>query len=144
MIRFRRTSPDVRLEMTPMIDVIFLLLTFFIFALVLMVRAEVLDVKLPEIGAGREPTGELITIALERDGRIVVDGQAVELGGLVERVRRLQDQRPEARLVVAVDREGRSGAFIQVADTLAGAGLGEFGIIGTRAEEGGGESEEEP
>lgn len=144
MIRFRRTSPDVRLEMTPMIDVIFLLLTFFIFALVLMVRAEVLDVQLPEIGAGEKPSGELITIALERDGRIVLDGQPVELGGLVERVRTLRHERPEAKLVIAVDREGRSGALIQVADTLAGAGLGEFGIIGTQAEEDAGGSEEAP
>lgn len=144
MIRFRRTSPEVRLEMTPMIDVIFLLLTFFIFALVLMVRAEVLDVKLPELGAGEAPSGELITVAIEQDGRLVVEGQVVELSGLVERVKRLQEERPEARLVVAVDREGRSGVLIQVADALAGAGLGEFGIIGTRAEEGRGESEEEP
>ncbi|MCL4221561.1 MAG: biopolymer transporter ExbD [Phycisphaerales bacterium] len=144
MIRFRRTSPDVRLEMTPMIDVIFLLLTFFIFALVLMVRAEVLDVQLPEIGAGEKPSGELITIAMERDGRIVVDGQPVELEGLVDRVWMLKGERPQARLVIAVDREGRSGALIQLVDTLAGAGLGEFGIIGTQAEEGGGESEEGP
>lgn len=127
-----------------MIDVIFLLLTFFIFALVLMVRAEVLDVQLPEIGAGEKPSGELITIAMERDGRIVVDGQPVELEGLVDRVWMLKGERPQARLVIAVDREGRSGALIQLVDTLAGAGLGEFGIIGTQAEEGGGESEEGP
>ncbi|KAA0213711.1 MAG: biopolymer transporter ExbD [Leptolyngbya sp. PLA3] len=144
MIRFRRTSPEVRLEMTPMIDVIFLLLTFFIFALVLMVRADVLDVKLPQIGAGQEPSGELITIAIEQDGRVAVDGQAVELGELVERVKALRSERPEARLVIAVDREGRLGVFIQVADTLAGAGLGEFGIIGTQAEEDGLEPEKEP
>lgn len=135
--------------MTPLIDVVFLLLTFFIFALVLMVRADVLDVKLPEIGAGEAPKGELITIALDQDGRVLLEGEPTELSMLGERVRGLRLERPEARLVIAVDREGRSGELIKLADTLAGEGLGEFSIIGTRpgegesggAEAGSGESE---
>lgn len=144
MIRFRRTSPEVRLEMTPLIDVVFLLLTFFIFALVLMVRAEVLDVKLPEIGAGQEPTGALVTIALNRDGLILVEGEPTTLDAVGDRVRGLLAQRPQARVVVAVDREGRSGALIRLADTLAAEGLGEFSIIGTRPEEGASAPEQRP
>ena len=42
----RRTDHDTRVEMMPLIDVGFLLLTFFIYAMVLMVRAEVLPVPL--------------------------------------------------------------------------------------------------
>lgn len=122
--------------MTPLIDVVFLLLTFFIFALVLMVRADVLDVKLPEIGAGEAPEGELITIALDQDGQVLLEGRPTELAALGERVRALRSEKPEARLVIAVDREGRSGELIKLADTLAAEGLGEFSIIGTRPAEG--------
>ena len=130
--------------MTPLIDVVFLLLTFFIFALVLMVRAEVLDVKLPEIAAGEAPSGDLVTIVLDQEGAILVEGEPTGLDALGERVRALLAERPEARLVVAVDREGRSGELIKLADTLAAEGLGEFSIIGTQAEEGTGTPEERP
>ena len=42
----RRSEHETRVEMMPLIDVVFLLLTFFIYAMVLMVRAEVLPVPL--------------------------------------------------------------------------------------------------
>ncbi len=40
VLRIRRPQHEARVEIMPLIDVIFLLLTFFIYAMVLMVRAE--------------------------------------------------------------------------------------------------------
>jgi len=130
--------------MTPLIDVIFLLLTFFIFALVLMVRAEVLDVKLPEISGGQAPSGDMVSIALDRAGRITIEAEPVSLESVPARVRELLEVRKGARLVIAVDRDGSSGALIRLADVLASSGLGEFSIIGTDAKEGRAASEQEP
>ena len=42
----RRTEHETRIEMMPMIDVIFLLLTFFIYAMALMIRAEMLPMEM--------------------------------------------------------------------------------------------------
>jgi len=131
MVRFRRSSPEVRFEMTPLIDVVFLLLTFFIFALVLMVRANVLDVQLPEVGSGPAAEGITVTIAIDRENRLFVDGQAVEEGALVEAVRAKMSESPDARLVIAADQASASGVLIRLADLLGREGLGEFSIIGT-------------
>lgn len=130
MIRFRRTSPEVRFEMTPLIDVIFLLLTFFIFALVLMVRANVLDVALPEVGSGPAAGGTTVTIAINRANMLFVDGEAVEREALIETVRGRLAEQPNARLVIAADRASASGSLIGLADLLSREGLGEFSIIG--------------
>lgn len=131
MIRFRRTSPEVRFEMTPLIDVVFLLLTFFIFALVLMVRANVLDVSLPEIGSGPNAQGVTVTIVLDAQAQLFVDGEPVNSDSIIEAVRNRLETEPEARLVVAADRHSASGALIGLADLLSREGFGAFSIIGT-------------
>jgi len=137
MRRVRRMSGDVHIEMTPMIDVVFLLLTFFVFTMVLMVRADVLDVNLPEIGSGRSAESVIpITIAISDTGAIFVNSEAVDMDGVVERVEALRQELGEGALVLAVDTDSPAGVMIGLADVLTGAGLGEFSIIGHRQPEG--------
>jgi len=137
----RRSSPDVRLELTPLIDVVFLLLTFFVFSLVLMVRADVLDVKLPELSAGRTADRTpAITIVIDEDGGLFVEGEATELSEIGGRVRAIREERGEtAPLLLAVDELGRAGDLIELADTLNAEGIGEFSVIGRPADPGGSE-----
>jgi biopolymer transport protein ExbD len=136
MRRIRRSSMDEpRLEIMPLIDVIFLLLTFFVFALTLMVRAEVLDIRLPAIGAGQAPErAGLITVAVDDAGAVFVNGEGATTDTLVERIRLLQEQaeaRGEAvRIVVAADQEGRSGDLLAVLDLLASGGIGDVSVLG--------------
>ncbi len=132
MRRVRRSSAGVRLELTPLIDVVFLLLTFFVFSVVLMVRADVLDVRLPELTAGRAADGaRTITVAIDETGAVFVEGDAVERGMVAARVRELRDERgADAKILLAVDEGGRAGDLIRLADELSGAGLGEFSVLG--------------
>jgi biopolymer transport protein ExbD len=135
MRRYLVTSPEPRMEMTPLLDVVFLLLTFFIFALVLMVRAEVLDITLPRLTGGTpaEP-GAAITVALDANGRVYVDGQWVDRDGMVDSIRATQQEHEAEgitpRLFVAADEGGRSGDLIALLDVLARSGLGDFSVVG--------------
>lgn len=134
MRRVRRMSSDVHIELTPMIDVVFLLLTFFIFAIVMMVRADVLDVNLPELAAGHSADRSIpITIAITHEGELFVNSEPVKLDNIVEHVQALRAEQPEGVLVLAVDTQSPAGVMISLADTLTGAGLGEFSIIGHRS-----------
>ena len=56
MRAIRRTDHEMRIEIMPLIDVIFLLLTFFIYAMVLLVRAEMLPMELPEFTSAAPAT----------------------------------------------------------------------------------------
>ncbi|MEZ6242311.1 MAG: biopolymer transporter ExbD [Phycisphaerales bacterium] len=132
MRRVRRSSAGVRLELTPLIDVVFLLLTFFVFSVVLMVRADVLDVKLPELTAGRSAEGaRTITVTIDDQGKVFVEGEAVERGAIGDRIREIRAQRGEdSPILLAVDESGRAGDLIRLADELSAAGLGEFSVLG--------------
>jgi biopolymer transport protein ExbD len=100
----RRTKHETRIEMMPLIDVVFLLLTFFIYAMVLMVRAEVLPVPLEsyDSGVAAVPRSSIsVTIAV--DGNIYVGRSIVlpqDVGQAV--IRKLEDN-PDAVIYLIVE-----------------------------------------
>lgn len=117
-----------------MIDVVFLLLTFFIFSIALMVRADVLGVSLPDLTSGVEAERvEPITVTLRADGSVSLMGEAVAREGLVEAIRTLRQTRPDAPVLLAADVEAGAGQLIELADALVGAGITRFSVVGRRA-----------
>ena len=76
----RRTEHDTRVEIMPLIDVVFLLLTFFIYAMVLMVRVEVLPVPFESYISGETATPKpAISITIAIDGNVYIDTTVVTL-----------------------------------------------------------------
>ena len=139
-MRLRRSaSGDAKLELTPLIDVVFLLLTYFIFSMILMTRADVLDVRLPTLGAaGQIDPGVAITVALTSDGSLAVNGDAVDLAGVAARITELREAEPDARVLLAVDVNGTAGDMLRVTDALLAAGISDFSVL---AQPGGAESQ---
>ncbi len=100
----RRSEYETRVEMMPLIDVIFLLLTFFIYAMVLMVRAEVLPVPLESYasGAPAEPRTS-ISVTIGVDGNIYVNRDIVGLERIAETVQHELKDDPNAAIYVVVE-----------------------------------------
>lgn len=137
MRRLRRLNTTTTIELTPMIDVVFLLLTFFIFSIALMVRADVLGVSLPDLTSGQQAErSEPITVTLRADGSVWLMGEAVERGELVEALRTAHEARPDAPVLLAADVNADAGQLIELADALVGAGITRFSVVGRRAAEG--------
>ncbi|MFW5681584.1 MAG: ExbD/TolR family protein [Phycisphaeraceae bacterium] len=98
MRRIRRSSESARVEMTPLIDVVFLLLTFFILSMLVTVRAEVLPVQLSPVGTGEsvEP-GRILAITIDARGEFYVDREPVPEQELDRRLEALADMPDEQR-----------------------------------------------
>lgn len=87
LYRVRRTA--VGFNMTPMIDVVFLLIIFFLVSNHLAQREQRLPVELPSAVAGQRQTSEgavRMTISVQADGRIWQDGQWLSRSQLLERL----------------------------------------------------------
>lgn len=131
MRRIRRTSTEPRLELTPLIDVVFLLLTFFVFSLVLMERVNLLRIDLPVLGAGeRSGSPETITLLLDASGRLYLNAEPVEPGAVADRIRALREGRDDMPLFIATDEGGRTGDLLRLLDRLSAEGITEFSFIG--------------
>ena len=138
MRRVRRHSPEARIELTPLIDAVFLLLTFFIFSLVLMIRASSIDLTLPGLSAGSEAEATPRTvISIDRTGKYYLDDSPITLDQLAESLRgragqpdNQPDIQPDQPIVVAIDARCPSGAWIALLDRLTSMGLRNVAILG--------------
>ncbi|MCC6680800.1 MAG: biopolymer transporter ExbD [Phycisphaeraceae bacterium] len=146
----RRHDDEVRLELTPLIDVVFLLLTFFIFSLVVMVRANLLPVELIGIGSGEPAAGEpLQAVTIDRDGRYFLNQQPIEPDALRARLEELAGQEKPPRLYVGIESTSsidRGPLLLQLIELARQAGLDDLAFIGPPPEgmkaEGGGRKAE--
>ncbi len=131
-MKIRRSRLETRLDMTPLIDVVFLLLTFFIFAMVLMVRADVLSIVLPKVGTGVKATSpDRVLVTLTEQGKVLVDGEPTPTGDVGPRLVAILAEKPGAVVLLAADARAPAGGLIELANTLVGVGIGEFSIIGS-------------
>lgn len=127
MLTLRRSQHEVRMEIMPLIDVIFLLLTFFIYAMVLMVRAELLPVQMQEFASGTPAMpAPAVTLSLDMKGDLYLDRQLITLDEVVERLEVALAENPETVIYLAADERGendRLPLFLKLYDRLAHAGL---------------------
>lgn len=108
-VRLRRSEPPFRVELTPLIDVIFLLLTFFIYAMVLMDRIELVPLDLKPLEAGvvvadaAPPPAR--TLSLDGEGAMFLDRDSITLDAVVPELRKALEADPETVLYLAVSDE---------------------------------------
>jgi len=100
------SDDEVVPNLTPMIDVVFLLLIFFMVATTFANLEKEMDLKLPEAISGRAEemeTDEVIINVLE-DGRLKVGTDYYDLEGLVERLKRAQRANPDIPVMIRADK----------------------------------------
>ena len=138
MITLRRPEHEMRIEIMPMIDVIFLLLTFFVYAMVLMIRAELLPVQMQEFASGQPARpAPAVTISLDRSGALYVDRDPVTLDNVLDRLRNVTEEDPDTVIYIAAEEMGdtdRLPTFLSLYDRLAHAGL-DIKLVGRPSDE---------
>ena len=119
-MNFRRRQPDLpAFQFTAMIDVVFLLLCFFITTSVFSQWEMEVDVVLPTAQSAKMPDrlpGEVI-INISRDGRISVNQQTLTREDLADRLRRLAQFFPGQSVVIRADKQTAYERLVAVIDT---------------------------
>ncbi len=111
----------------PLIDVIFLLLTFFIYAMVLMVRAELVPMNLGEYAsADAADPAPVVAISIDQDGSVYIDRQPIAIEEILPRVRAAIEADSRTEVWIGAEQEGdldRLPIFLEIWDVLAKEGL---------------------
>jgi biopolymer transport protein ExbD len=105
------------LDLTPMLDVVFLLLIFFL-AATTFAREEVeLDLRLPQAKSGQAGKGkEPLVVNVFADGKVTVTGRPVSLEALRQKLVAAVERDAELSVLVRGDQDARFGAGIAVLD----------------------------
>lgn len=113
------------INIVPMLDILTILLIFFIVHTEFKRQQNVLTLELPQTHTLSGEAGQSDSILLEvgADGALALAGQIISADHLVTAVRELQHSRPEAQLQVSAAEGATMGRFIEVMDRLTEAGL---------------------
>jgi biopolymer transport protein ExbD len=118
----------VRIEMVPFMDVVFLLLVFFIYAMLSMVVHRGLRVELPGAATAEVDRYEYVGITVTKDNALFVGEEPVELSALVGKVRDRMGNGNNVPVFINGDRRSDLGMAVKILDLLKNAGIREVSI----------------
>jgi biopolymer transport protein ExbD len=113
-----------RIEIIPMIDVMFFLLATFMLASLAMQRLDAVKVDLPSGQAQQMSEDQPLTLTVDRTNTVFLDRQPVRLDQVEAGVRRLL--KPDRNVVIAADAAAAQGAVVQAMLAARRAGAEHF------------------
>ena len=123
-MRIRRTfNKRPRIEMIPLIDVVFLLLVFFIYSMLSLTVHRGLPVQLPTASTSQVAKHEFISISLQRDGRLFIEDREVDLHSLPRLLMQAKDRYPETKVYLRADKEVSYQKVVEVLNLVRLAGI---------------------
>lgn len=116
---------ETQRNLTPMIDVVFQLLIFFMLATTYQNPEKELDIELPSAESGRqeEQMPEELVINVFRDGRIALSGQVLDDAALSNALKSAALRNPDTPVTIRGDRLVHHEHIVQVMDACGLAGL---------------------
>ena len=125
-MRMRRyshqTEEDPGIDLTPMLDVVFIMLIFFIVTSS-FIKESGIEVNRPQADSASSQDKGNILIAVTADGQVWLDKQVVDVRSVRAHVERMRQEQPEGVVVVQADQDARTGLVVKVMDQARLAGV---------------------
>ncbi len=113
------TNQEPRIELVPLIDVIFCILTFFLLAGLQVARQQAISVDIPNAATGAPAARELLMVSLNDAGQIFLEQQPILVPGqLVEAVKLYRQARPNSSIVLYASKQVSYNKVVEILDTL--------------------------
>ena len=113
---------EAEINLTPMLDVVFIMLIFFIVTAV-FVKEPGITVDRPEAVTAMVPNSGSIFIAVSANNEIWIDQRSVDLAGLKPVIERLRAENPEGGVVIQADNEAHNEFVLAAMDAAKEAGI---------------------
>jgi biopolymer transport protein ExbD len=123
-----------RIEMIPLIDIVFLLLVVFIYAMLSMAVHRGLPVALPSSAAAEVEKNLVLAVTVEREGAIYLDKVPVPLDELTQALKAKAGGRAEPGVLLFADRDVAYQDLFRVLDRIRLAGLERVSLQAEAAE----------
>ncbi len=121
---------EVRIEIIPLIDVIFCILTFFILGAVGLSRQQAIDLDLPKASTGSPQMREMLVVSLDDFGQVYVEKQPVTMNQLYDALKNYHQFNPNGLMVLHASRNTSYNEVVQILDLLRQVG-GDRVALGT-------------
>ena len=128
-MRFRREEDNFSFDMTPMIDVVFLLIIFFMVSTVFVDFSKKMDINLPTSkSSALDESTKTLEVEMSKDKKIFLAGKSLTLLGLETTLAKMEfkDKKPSA--IIRADKSLPYGDVIQVMGLLQKKGIPDISV----------------
>ena len=122
-----RQEEDAHIDITPMLDIVFIMLIFFIVTAT-FVKESGIDVTRPDAETAVKQNRVAILIAIRDNNEVWINRRQVDLGSVRANVEKLHAENPQGGAVIQADREAETGVLVEIMDQVRLAGVGAISI----------------
>ena len=135
IVKSDRKSESSELNMAPLIDMIFILLIFFLVTASFVKQSGVTVIKsIAETAEKKEKTN--LILGITRDNKIYIEGREVDIRDVKGQMERFHQENPDGYVVISPDRDSRTGITLKVQDYCRDAGIRHLSISAEKPEQG--------
>jgi biopolymer transport protein ExbD len=125
--RHRRIEDQTEINLTPMLDVTFILLIFFIVTASFIKEAGI-EVNKPPAATAEPKERANILIAIDQHNQVWINRRVVDIRAVRANVERLLAENPQGSVVIQADEKSENGIFVKVMDQARLAGVESIAI----------------
>jgi biopolymer transport protein TolR len=126
--RSRRSRPNADINLTPLIDVMVVLLIVFMISAPLMTVT--VPVDLPEVGKGAMAEGEApLVISIDSKNDVYLQETKIDINELIPRLQAVTAQKPDQRIFIRADQTLSYGVVMQIMSRMTGAGFTKVALV---------------
>ncbi len=118
---------EAQIDMTPMLDVVFIMLIFFIVTASFVKEAGI-DVNRPDAATAVSKPRANILVAISDKGEIWINKRQVDARAVQANIERLYAENPQGTVVIQADRKATTEVLIKVMDAARAAGIEDVSI----------------
>jgi biopolymer transport protein ExbD len=112
----------ITMNLTPLIDVLFILIIFFTVSSTFLEQPGI-ELKLPEAESSEGHTAQKIIIYVDKNRNIFLNDQIVSINNLISEIQKLVNLQKDKSIVIKADAEVEHGVIIHVMDLLRQQGI---------------------
>ena len=120
-------ADEGNVDITPMLDVVFIMLIFFIVTAT-FIKESGIDVNKPEAATAIVEEKASILVAIDAQDKIWIDRRQVDIRSVRSIIERLHAENPKGSVVIQADRASRNETLVQVMDASRRAGVYEIAL----------------
>ncbi|ASJ96340.1 biopolymer transporter ExbD [Shewanella insulae] len=118
---------EAQIDMTPMLDIVFIMLIFFIVT-TSFIKPSGLDYNKPEASQATTKKSANIFIGVSKTGVIKMENRQVDIERVTANVERMLAEAPEAAVLIEADKEAEHGIVVKVMDNVKKAGIDKISV----------------
>ena len=120
MIRksYKSNEKDIQINILPMIDIIFVILSFFIISSLYLVKLESIPLDLPKAETSKNELNDPIVVSMDIEGKIYINKNYSDKKSFEFDLKKLISKKDKNFILIRADKEIRYGEFIYVLDIL--------------------------